>query len=513
MADSTPNSNPNYTIKVESDAAAPSVADSAQEAWNALEGGDFVSAMEFVLETAFGRFAAGAISFLPKLIDTALAVLLPIISNVEGINAPEFYQLAAVILEDFLGIEYSSDLAKELYATRGKGLRPFQLLGKRLTDLLINEFKPSGDVDSSTVQVETFVGFLLAFAIREWNFGFFTDFLPFELGAGFREIGSNIARALGLGRLARRGLTPIIDTLVQTPLQWHLNGRYPTTLLSPGQSLAAQDAGLQQSRSFEEILAKKGNDLRDYEAIRHTTYKHADVYDLSRLIRWGEITEEQAQHIRTLENEPLDQSRARIRSQILSRADSDGSYAKSALRNALASGAIDIVTATEQLHSVGVTDTEIQAMGLAASLARDARSRRLSTSQMIRAFEDGIIALDDLQSFMLNEGFTDESIRIQIYQTLSDSKDAVNKALAQNFKEQSQNARLLQRFRKGIGKVVGETNGIWDRDPGTDDVTSAFLQGFVTLDEAQEWYKAQGLSEQDIQTKLTDLTNSLGSRP
>src|SRR5260370_12761142 len=116
-----------------------------------------------------------------------------------------------------------------------------QVFGGDLYKLLEEEFKPtSGDLQAGDdAPAQRFLGFLMNFAIRQGNIECLTGFLPeeFRVGEGFRAYGELMAKNLGLGRLARQALRPLIQTLVADPLMSKLQEQYLPKRTAPSPAI------------------------------------------------------------------------------------------------------------------------------------------------------------------------------------------------------------------------------------------------------------------------------------
>lgn len=147
----------------------------------------------------------------------------------QGEKNPAFYDLAGTILEDLTGVPVDKTALKNSAFGSGR-LAAMQTFGKDLLDLLVDEFKPAaGNLEQGDVApAERFLGFLMNFSIRQGNIEVLTGMLPesIRVGEGFRSYGENMARNLGLSRLARRALQGFVQILVNDPLVMALNEQY-----------------------------------------------------------------------------------------------------------------------------------------------------------------------------------------------------------------------------------------------------------------------------------------------
>jgi hypothetical protein len=158
----------------------------------------------------------------------------------QGEQNSGFYDLAAAVLEDLTGVPV--DAAKLKSSTFGSGrLAGMEAFGGDLYKLLEQEFAPaSGNLEEGSVApAERFLGFLMNFAIRQGNVSVMCEALPQEMKfiTGFRDYGEQMAKMLGLGRLARRGFQPLVQILVAEPLTLQLNEQYRPKRIAKEQAI------------------------------------------------------------------------------------------------------------------------------------------------------------------------------------------------------------------------------------------------------------------------------------
>src|SRR5207244_1753262 len=128
--------------------------------------------------------------------------------------------------------------------TQPKRLESLRTIGGQIYNALQDELKPgTGELTpaSGLAAAEKFLGFLTEFAVRQGNVAFISELIPIEFNflGGLREYGETLAKNLGLGRLSRRALQPLIQTLIADPLQWQLNTTYRPTLLNETSAIKA----------------------------------------------------------------------------------------------------------------------------------------------------------------------------------------------------------------------------------------------------------------------------------
>lgn len=98
-----------------------------------------------------------------------------------------------------------------------------------------------------------------------------SDLLPFDLGkfTAFSELPEHIISALGVSRLVRRGLSPLIDAACATPMRWHVNKLYRPELLSAALAVRQFTRGTWTREQLDEELARQGWSSDRVDALIH----------------------------------------------------------------------------------------------------------------------------------------------------------------------------------------------------------------------------------------------------
>jgi hypothetical protein len=348
-------------------------------------------------------------------LDEVLAYVGKFFRIAQGEKNPAFYDLSAAILEDLTGVEVNAESLKQSAFGSGR-LAAMEQFGGDLYKLLEEEFKPaSGDLEAGDVApAQRFLGFLMNFAIRQGNIECLTGFLPeeFRVGEGFRAYGELMAKNLGLGRLARQALRPLIQTLVADPLLYKLQEQYRPKRIgsSPAIKKFFRDPSFEQQMRKE--LAQEGftnariddlvSDLRPLLAERQLIeyfFRFGDVttsigdsasLDTKSLIQQRGFSAEDAQKLIDVSRPVLD---------------------KGEIGTLFANEKIDQPTALGYLTKLGF-DSDTAMLVLRAHSLQHQHARRLGLAELKKAFHNAVIDLLELKAHLSTDGYSDDDIQI-----------------------------------------------------------------------------------------------------
>lgn len=222
-------------------------------------------------------------------LDDVIAIALSGVSAAQGTGQPGMLKLMGAVMEDLLAIPIEGD---EFIAAFQKGgrLGSMRKAGGKLMDILAGEMAPAaGNVTINPGQegASGFLGFLIEFAVRQGNLAVIAELIPeeFNFMGGLREYGEILAKNLGLGRLARLALRPLITTLVADPLQWSLNQKYTPKLLSEHDAVRLFTEGLIDGGMLQTTLAKWGYSEPLHNLLTLSAYKKLTLDDLYNLAK------------------------------------------------------------------------------------------------------------------------------------------------------------------------------------------------------------------------------------
>ena len=333
----------------------------------------------------------------------------------QGEKNASFYDLSATILEDLTGVKVDADALKQSAFGSGR-LAAMQTFGGDLYKLLEEEFKPtSGDLEAGdAAPAERFLGFLMNFAIRQGNIEVLTSMLPesFRIGDGFRAYGELMAKNLGLGRMARRALQPLIQVLVADPLLYKLQEQYRPKRLGPSPAIKKffRDPNFEQQMRKE--LAQEGfTEDRMNDLIADLRPLLAERQIIEHFVRFGRVTT--SSDVGT----PLD-TKGLLEQRGFSGEDAqkliDLSHPvldKGEISTLFVHGKIDETLALGFLAQLGYDNDTAQLVLRAHSLQNE-RTRRLGLAELKRAFHNAVIDLLELKAHLSADGYSDDDIQI-----------------------------------------------------------------------------------------------------
>jgi hypothetical protein len=230
---------------------------------------------------------------------------------------------------------------------------------------------------------------------------------PFDLGhfTEIMELPEDIIRSLGVGRLVRRAIGPLVTVCAATPMEWHVNKKYSPTLLPTGAAVQQILRGQGKADEWKEDLRRQGYSEKRIDALLNQGRKFFSPSDVRTFYSRGEWTGDQAeQHLRD-QGYDADTAHDALRLEGLKRFEQLEGQEAAAIISAYASRDID---RSEMLSLLTTAVTPASERALYTELAdvrRKANVKRLSLSQVEAMVKTGVLNMRDYRATAEREGY------------------------------------------------------------------------------------------------------------
>lgn len=320
-------------------------------------------------------------------------------------------QAMNTLIGDTMGEFFGADFNTSNLSTQpgqDTNLANMQAIGADIFGLLQSEFAPNGTIDEDQGQkgAEAFVGFATNFAVRSAIVGLLGEILSLGKIEDFRELGSEIAQNLGLGRLIRRALTPLIQTTIATPLQWNLNRQYRPKRLSEAQMFLGFQQGVYTEEQFTDALRQMGYRDTDVEALVKGLTAKNSVVEIAALQRHNILDHDTSiQRLRDV-GFSLDAATRALIAADCERADHWVQKIVMEYGKLYEQGEIDQGQFDQFIETLPLGDIETSWVEETFHLVSKTPHRVLTVGMELKALEESIITLDEFQHAILQLGFS-----------------------------------------------------------------------------------------------------------
>lgn len=351
--------------------------------------------------------------------------------------------------------------------------------GSELHNLLEKEFAPNGVVspDQGAQAARAFTGFNINFGIGTAMIAILGEIESLGQLEQFRELGVEVARNLGLGRLHRLALQPLIKTMIADPYLAHLNTKYTPKLLPKEQAIKAWWRGVMSEPQMRKELAEEGYStarqdfmiadsrpmLSDRELI-HLGFRHfiEDAEMRKELQKRGWKAEDLDKVIESERPQPTANDFLEL-------------YLSGWIERA------DMTIALEQLgYRPDAAEVIIKAFDMKHFLAPHPKhppAPHRTFNQLRKEFLDGVITLTEVQNQLSMRGYNDDDITAMTLDLLLD-----------------QQGRRATRATRAVPSLT------WAQ------LKAAFKSGVVDLEEVKVHLTHRGYSADDIAVLVKELS-------
>lgn len=391
------------------------------EQWDQVGAQLFTGFLEAWLKSDISKAIVAIVSdVLGGLLATGVTLVSPLgiglarsIAQAEDLVAPALSEMAAVAVSDMFGVKVSAAAFERGIKGGGRSTASTALSAGLIQQLT----GPAGDLQPSDAAAKRFLDVVVNMALegwyQKWFFEFMTSLIPqVDIGKieNFGSLDDKMSQALGIGRLTRRVLSPLIDTAIVEPLRWQTNKKYTPNLLSAAEAVRQLVRGRWSREQVFEELARQGWSHERIEALINAQRKMFSAGDVRTFVDRGHWTREQG--LQHLQDQGYDQATAEdaLRLEGLRRIDQLEAQEASSLVTAYANREIDRAEFQGLLANAVRVDHERAFFTELAELRRGINVRQLSAAQVEKAVRAGILAMPDYRAALRREGYAEDGV-------------------------------------------------------------------------------------------------------
>ena len=397
------------------------------------------------------------------------------VDEFEKTAGPLIEKAAAAALSDYFGVSIS---AAQISRGRSPGQRfAFaQNLGSFVLTQMFGAFETPKSItpEVGRENAERVLGFNIGTTLESWLGKVvattpLTKFIP-----NWADLDEVMQQTLGLGRINRRIMGPLLKTLVADPFQWDINKRFTPAIFNAGQLVRLVNRGEIDSGDYFEKMSWLGFDQAKATQMRTLLSRLPEKEDVAKLLELGAITPEEVTEIfEALGYTAEGAAMMRLLTEN-DRVRALNNATESLARDMFRDREIGESELTAMLRSAERTEAEIELIVGIATIERS-RPRALPRSVMERGFKTGFLPLSRLSEFYETAGYSlDDRILLEEL-AVEDRLEAEARDKAAREKAQSTEFRTVPRGQ----------------------IERAFIDGVVSRARLTEWYDARNFSPED----------------
>lgn len=245
-----------------------------------------------------------------------------------------------------------------------------------------------------------------------------------------REIGEEVAKNLGLGRLQRLALAPIVQILLAEPYKWFINEVARPTQFGLGEVVNPFSGAVMKPDLIWRSLARAGYSDDKIQAVLDLHRKKIAESDILTLFEGGHFNDQDVQDaLKRLGYDDSDAAR---------KFEADHLRAQRTFQDELRAAAVQSYADGHILrdelqgivNSMPLSDDEKALVMLAADYKKKVPTKHLTLAELQSAFDQAIIDLAEFTDHLTNLGYSDDDQSILLLLTLNKEATAKAKAAA-----------------------------------------------------------------------------------
>lgn len=356
-----------------------------------------------------------------------LEVMKGVVEGADGVSGA----LAAFSLSFMFGGDLAAtfDAASKTYSGTGE-VSP--AVGAAVLTAVFGPLQLDGgaELKPGVERAEGYLGAIASMLMR----GFLLDIAEETLSLGQIQIIKNLEEelisGLGLGRIARRVLQPIVTTLVSEPALWAVNLAYRPKLMAEGTAIRQYMRGRLTDAELDDQLGRQGYGAEHIEALKNINAKFLSAGDLFTLVSHGVFSESDAIDVLKADGYEEDTAKSLFALESFRQLDALALRAANVWLGKYTSGLIEHDALVRSLSTLGLTDAVVQGLLVVGGAEREGRRKQLSEGQLIAAWKKSIITQNEAIEGLVSLGFSDHDAETLILTELAAVRSAEEAAQA-----------------------------------------------------------------------------------
>jgi hypothetical protein len=345
-----------------------------------------------------------------------VAFIMRLITSVDDGAAPGMQAVVKNSLGHVFGLPTGSTGRKVASGVSGDAM------GAQIGTMILNALKSGAPASAGkTLQpddtaAKNFLAMLAKLGVEGWIDGFIAEAIGGGHFASVLELVPIMNEVLGLGRLSRRALAPLVKILVADPYTWKLHLDYRPALWSESLAIRQYLHGKMKKADLDTALGKHGHSSDIIDAMIDHAQPELSTEEFEYLVAHAQ--QSVAKYTDRLTAQGWKDSELRYKANLPEQRVIDRIQFKrwDAIVEAFGRGDIDDVRLEEENKTIPASE-EIRSLMLGdAHLRRDLHPKHLTLGEVQTMIKAHVMNLDDLRTWMTRENYpVEEQSLLEIY--------------------------------------------------------------------------------------------------
>jgi DNA-binding transcriptional MerR regulator len=418
-----------------------------------------------------------------------LAIAVQSFTNVKADSQNGIHDLMAALLGDALLLDIKGDDIPDRVGAEAQA-EINSAIGAKYVGAIKQFVGAEGTVDGTSAEkgAAALVGLAMQMAINTSFYAAAGGCVPLVHLDELKELGEQLEKSLGLSRLIRRALTPLIQQTIALPLQRKYAAQYRQNILGIGELAKAVLADRMQGDRAKTLLQEHGlSDPQIAELLeQHTPRLKSDEFE--HLAAFGGPAIDSSLDADFADGAPDVVRNGRTKLLTWKRLSADRNRILTAVLSNIKQGFAEVGDLDGWLSRFGVPEDEATLWRLAAGYEGESVRKRISQGEMLFLYEASQVTDEDVRLWLQSEGFSVDDVERMLTYFRFKAIEATHKTTG------GAAARAAHLHNEHVAYVTDEITGLWGRKP-----TAAELDYWVKLLDTSERTKG------DFKTELKSL--------
>lgn len=326
---------------------------------------------------------------------------------------------AVLVLNELLGTEFTAGQFPTGTDIEAHIARAQQVGGLFHHQMMQNlENTDPTNAATGNVGAERFTGQIVNFGVATALLGLAGELGSAGLIKDFRLIGEQVTSGLGLSRLHRMAMRPLMQTMIAQPYSWYLNQKFHPTQFKEGDLINPFNQELMSHDLIFKSMDLLGYSPDKIEELIKLHSKKVPLADLELFDRYGIVPRDQTLNLMRALGYPDDISAIILEGVDLHRADAALAKLVDTAETSVVDGHITVDDFSALLDSLPLGHHEKVFRLQALQYKAKAPHAHLTVAQAQKAFEEGIWDLTQLEEYFTRRGYSADDVQTLELQTL-----------------------------------------------------------------------------------------------
>ena len=334
-----------------------------------------------------------------------------VLGQAEDFVSKAIAEVCALLVGHMLGVELPP-----FSKAGGMGHISNSSVGAAVADVLVNGIAgDGGQIEPGDAGARRLIGMIGHLTLTGWFEGIAFEELTSLFGTlhapeAIADLGHQLVDSLGLSRMVRRALQPMVNVLMTTPLQWKLHKDFRPTLLGASEIVQAFTAGDYTREEATEELSRLGFSDKRQDIILKSATKFMSIADSLLLVRDGLNDRQLALDNARLAGYDEVGATAAVLVEEVKHLNSIRDDSASAVKAAYVDRRIDDGQLDTYLSAIYVNDEDRSAYETAWRTIRDLNTKRLSPSQAETLVKAHVLPIAAYREALRLDGYDEEAV-------------------------------------------------------------------------------------------------------